>query len=505
MTQDVSNACSICNADLEDTAYYCTEALTGDCPSVKLCNACLCYDCGKCPSCDECIKKQTGNLFCKSCGQVETHSLQDTTLDDVAARLSAYCDICYLRFNEDALNLQEKWCEGTDYDFLTLVLRLTGGGEEDDGADLLCHYDEEENRDVLYCRGCDKNILHRSLEATDDPPYAAEALECETCGTTRYGRYRMLEDGSVIDVDGMTGPKGGVVGSPSHPSSTRYSGYPNYEGGAVHYCKHWQQEVQIGDYTILCSASADSGLAKGPRPDIGIYFSAWAWSAQIMVTPKFPRDIGLTVDTHPTIVYDWGDMAAPNGGVVRRLVEVAVEYLKAGKVVDIGCLGGHGRTGTFLALLVVELEKCKAEEAIHRVRSRYCEKAVESYAQRAFVYKYSGETPPPMPATPRPHPVTPIYHYKSRQEKRAAKRRRKQMRRDFKNLVESAKRAGVSRQELEREAKFWRCTACCSIRRDNINTAGVMQSARWFTFCTECNKSVQHERPLELYTELRAE
>lgn len=56
----------------------------------------------------------------------------------------------------------------------------------------------------------------------------------------------------------------------------------------------------------------------------------------------------------------------------------------AGQHVEVGCLGGHGRTGTALACLAV-LAGHPAGDAVAWVRSGYCAKAVETPGQEAFI------------------------------------------------------------------------------------------------------------------------
>ncbi len=53
-------------------------------------------------------------------------------------------------------------------------------------------------------------------------------------------------------------------------------------------------------------------------------------------------------------------------------------------MVEVGCLGGHGRTGTALACLAV-LTGTPANEAVAWVRANYCAHAVETEAQEALV------------------------------------------------------------------------------------------------------------------------
>jgi protein-tyrosine phosphatase len=57
---------------------------------------------------------------------------------------------------------------------------------------------------------------------------------------------------------------------------------------------------------------------------------------------------------------------------------------RAGERVELGCLGGHGRTGTALACLAV-LGGYPPEEAVAWVRANYCPSAVETAEQESFV------------------------------------------------------------------------------------------------------------------------
>jgi protein-tyrosine phosphatase len=57
--------------------------------------------------------------------------------------------------------------------------------------------------------------------------------------------------------------------------------------------------------------------------------------------------------------------------------------------VEIGCLGGHGRTGTALACLAIRTGH-PAGDAVDWVRTVYCSSAVETPEQEAFVAEYHG-------------------------------------------------------------------------------------------------------------------
>jgi len=73
-------------------------------------------------------------------------------------------------------------------------------------------------------------------------------------------------------------------------------------------------------------------------------------------------------------------------------MDVIVSYIKTiismGKKVVVACLGGHGRTGTVLAVWA-GLNGVK--NPVEYVRRVYCPRAVETPEQEEFVYKYLRE------------------------------------------------------------------------------------------------------------------
>lgn len=69
----------------------------------------------------------------------------------------------------------------------------------------------------------------------------------------------------------------------------------------------------------------------------------------------------------------------------RNMVVWTAEQLLAGKKVHAGCIGGHGRTGMFLAALRKHMTG--DENATQHVRDHYCKKAVERQKQIDFLFK----------------------------------------------------------------------------------------------------------------------
>jgi len=127
--------------------------------------------------------------------------------------------------------------------------------------------------------------------------------------------------------------------------------------------------VVLPDGTHFTAASFDpvAPYARPRRPDYGLYFAA-DWQP--------PWDHGHV---------DWPDFGVPvsTEDVVEGLRAV-LGRARAGQNIELGCIAGHGRTGTALACLAV-LSGYPASGAVTWVRSIYCDKAVEAPEQKAFV------------------------------------------------------------------------------------------------------------------------
>jgi hypothetical protein len=68
-------------------------------------------------------------------------------------------------------------------------------------------------------------------------------------------------------------------------------------------------------------------------------------------------------------------------------IDIIFDYLKAGKNVAMSCHGGHGRTGTIMALLY-GLTHPECDDPIEAVRKLGCDSWVESEKQAKFIFTY---------------------------------------------------------------------------------------------------------------------
>jgi hypothetical protein len=130
-----------------------------------------------------------------------------------------------------------------------------------------------------------------------------------------------------------------------------------------------RSRVAFPDGTSVCAVSFDARDPYGrePSPDYGLYLDE-RWQ------PPWPHD-------HVA----WADFGVPEDPTAFVVALRSLrERARVGNAVEIGCLGGHGRTGTALACLAV-LGGHPASDAVAWVRSAYCPDAVETHEQEAFV------------------------------------------------------------------------------------------------------------------------
>lgn len=82
------------------------------------------------------------------------------------------------------------------------------------------------------------------------------------------------------------------------------------------------------------------------------------------------------------------DFQVPRGAQYKEVVEAVQQALDAalsGKLVYVGCMGGWGRTGLFLAVVA---KACGFRDPVGYVREHYSSHAVETREQRRYVDEF---------------------------------------------------------------------------------------------------------------------
>ena len=130
-----------------------------------------------------------------------------------------------------------------------------------------------------------------------------------------------------------------------------------------------RSRVVLPNGTSVVAVSFDEGAAydRDEQPDFGLYLDQ-KWN------PPWPHE-------H----FEWPDFGTPDDvAALRASLALLSERASAGEAVEIGCWGGHGRTGTALACLAI-LAGLPASAAVDWVRANYCGGAVETPAQEQFI------------------------------------------------------------------------------------------------------------------------
>lgn len=136
-----------------------------------------------------------------------------------------------------------------------------------------------------------------------------------------------------------------------------------------HQVHRHRSPIALPDGTEVVAASFDplDSYGRDHQPDYGLYLDR-RWQ------PPWP---------HGRL--DWPDFGVPadQTHMITALKSVQ-DRARSGQRVEIGCVGGHGRTGTVLACLAI-LSDHPPADAVAWVRDHYCEHAVETPEQVALI------------------------------------------------------------------------------------------------------------------------
>ncbi len=199
------------------------------------------------------------------------------------------------------------------------------------------------------------------------------------------------EQGSLLDL------------LPTNPQSAYYdtgwsSGGGNYLRNKC--CHSLDQYALHNGEIVYLSGSTSAWQMRDWQPDVGFYLDG-SWDIQ---TESFAYLIA------------WQDFGLPQipEHVFDRFIITALAHLAEGETVEIGCMGAHGRTGTFLACLDIASSggKLAPKTAIGKVRREHCNKAIETETQEWFVRAYwariNGRVVPKKPRPKKSKFTTPI-------------------------------------------------------------------------------------------------
>lgn len=154
-------------------------------------------------------------------------------------------------------------------------------------------------------------------------------------------------------------------------------------------CKHIPQKVIDG--TTWSVWGATKSMCSGTLKKFNIILNLSQYS--ILPVHKIPVPELQRWETYSSdmreIMLDW-----PDGDVVALPAEFWIDLRKylaqSNSNMLIFCLGGHGRTGTAIACLLVA-SGWTAAQAIHQVRTGYCPEAIENTFQEDYIQEMEDE------------------------------------------------------------------------------------------------------------------
>jgi protein-tyrosine phosphatase len=129
--------------------------------------------------------------------------------------------------------------------------------------------------------------------------------------------------------------------------------------------------VTFPDGSRVRASSISDRCIDDPERSFGLYLDA-RWQ------PSWPADL-----------IEWEDFGLPEDAEsAARMIEAAFMRARRGELVEVGCLGGTGRTGTVLACMAV-LAGVPPAKAVAWVRFEYNPDAVETAEQENWVHWFA--------------------------------------------------------------------------------------------------------------------
>lgn len=85
--------------------------------------------------------------------------------------------------------------------------------------------------------------------------------------------------------------------------------------------------------------------------------------------------------------YGWEDYTTPSMNLMQEMVHVGKSIIEKGGKICVHCHAGLGRTGIFIACLLISLENISPEEAITRVRTSR-QNSIPTKLQEDYIHEY---------------------------------------------------------------------------------------------------------------------
>ena len=162
-------------------------------------------------------------------------------------------------------------------------------------------------------------------------------------------------------------------------------------------CNHYRDPLVLpsGHEVYLSSVDGDNPEHR-TSIDLMIFLDhSWLLDGYILSNQMAP----VENQDKPFYFIRWPDMTALTLDQFIPLLNLIGPHVVNGQNVQIGCIGGHGRTGTVAAALCI-MGGMEYDKAVDYVREVYCAKAVETFNQKKLLWELWTDMNPDLPVPP---------------------------------------------------------------------------------------------------------
>lgn len=256
-----------------------------------------------------------------------------------------------------------------------------------------CKHKEWESSvgDVLVCVDC--KIKKTEIEDQTSDPFSFN-IACK-CGSKEI-EYPTLNNHGDKDWSSAFCMKCGAIFDPWNSENKPSYSLPKYEP-----CFHEPTNVIKGQNSLIYVGKRIDCERKVNDFDIVINLSGSSvkYRGHIIPIKELSKFRNPFKQSFVELLLDWPDMGIPYG-LGLEFWKALVEYIESkNSKVLIFCIGGHGRTGTAVASLLITMLNYSAKESIDWVKQNYCNKAIETKKQVEYIYSLTGEIPPEIKST----------------------------------------------------------------------------------------------------------
>ena len=264
-----------------------------------------------------------------------------------------------------------------------------------------------EDGQTYYCAGCNEDFLKDDLEEYTDSTEWEHALT--PVDTSGIAPHQFLSD-EIAEVNKAADAayQRGLDATEEFNTQTKPNTVPDiqkkidttlgisgkqgsFKDWKVTRCYHAPQQVIAGKGWGVWAGKKEDCTATARNYDVvmNLTFSSIKENHSIPI-PELKKWEDYSTP-FIELQMDWPDYGAI--GLPRKFWEELIEYLELHKAkLLIFCQGGHGRTGTAIACLMVTGLDYTAKQSITWIRKNYCSSAIESVSQEDYIRKIARKT-----------------------------------------------------------------------------------------------------------------